>query len=136
MRCPLHTIRCSPPSVLFLLLLLSSISTTTHHLCYRPDFSPSASARMSSFIIPSCLILLQHPPSLLLFCSISSILSSFLAFPTCCIHYQPLVMHIYCLQRARLIQHAAAESKSSPFPRLTCSLVYCRGQHKHLLFTV
>ena len=45
-------------------------------------------------------------------------------------------MHIYCLQRACLIQHAAAESKSSPFPRLTCSLVYCRGQHKHLLFTV
>ena len=69
-------------------------------------------------------------------CSVSSILSSFLAFPTCCIHYQPLLMHIYCLQRARLIQHAAAESKSSPFPRLTCSLVYCRGQHKHLLFTV
>lgn len=41
---------------------LISISTTPHHLCYLPDFSPSASARMSSFVIPSCLILLQHPP--------------------------------------------------------------------------
>lgn len=107
----------------------------------------TSSSLLSSWLLSLCICadvlfhysLMSHsltasPPPLL--CSISSILSSFLAFATCCIHYQPLVMHIYCLQRARLIQHAAAESKSSPFPRLTCSLVYCRGQHKHLLFTV
>lgn len=40
-----------------------------------------------------------------LFCSISPILSPFLAFCTCCIHCQPPVMHIYCLQQSCLIQH-------------------------------
>lgn len=39
------------------------------------------------------------------FCSFSSISSPFLAFCTCCIHYQPRVMHIYCLQRSCLIRH-------------------------------
>lgn len=69
-----------------------------------------------------------------LLCSISCILLSFTAICNCCIHYQLLVMHIYCPQCSYLIQHVRCVRVNLPLLAYM-QPCYCHGQHKHLLFT-